>query len=123
MCIRDRFKKAFSAKYVDKEKDQAFYQLTRKASCNVCHVKGEDKDVHNAYGKILESVIEGNAKKRLSAAQEAGNKDEVQAQILKELEAAFAKAAEGENSDGIKFGELIKAGKLPVPLPPPAPAE
>lgn len=114
------FKKAFSEKYTDKENGEDFYKVVRKTGCNVCHVKGEDKNVHNAYGKVLEGLIEGNANERLKAAKEAGNKDEVQAAILKELDAAFQKAAEAENEDGVKFGELIKAGKLPVPLPPAA---
>lgn len=112
------FKKAFAVKFTDKEANEDFYKIVRKTGCNVCHVKGEDKEARNAYGDILAEVIEGDANKRWKAAKEAENKDELEAQIMKELEAAFAKAAETENADGLKYGDLIKAGKLPVPLPP-----
>ena len=68
------FKKAFAAKYTDKEKDKEFATLVRKAGCNVCHVKGQkEKSPQNAYGKQLNKLIEGDAADRK---KEAGDDSE-----------------------------------------------
>lgn len=113
------FKKAFAEKYTDKDANEDYYNVVKKAGCNVCHVKGEDKDVRNAYGDELAKLIEGDAGKRKKDVKDESKekKDAVKAKILEELEAAWDTAAGKENADGTKFGELIKEGKLPVPLP------
>jgi len=64
------FKKLFDAKYVKKSGNETFQAAFKKASCNTCHVKGEDKDVRNAYGNALAKHIEGDADKRLDAAED-----------------------------------------------------
>lgn len=110
------FRRAFQEKYTNKNIDPAFYDLVKDAKCFVCHVKGEDKDVRNAYGNALADLVPGEANKRKKAAP-ADEKSEVKAKILEELQAAWDEAAEKENEDGVKFGDLIKAGKLPVPVP------
>ena len=123
ICIQDasampQFKKAFAEKYAAKHKSKEFQAAAKKASCNVCHVKGAKKTVQNEYGKLLNKLIEGDANKRLKAAKakgkEAGAKE--LATILAQLDAAFEKASE-ENSDGGKgptYAEIIKKGELPV---------
>ncbi len=113
------FKKAFQEKYTDKEANPEFYDVVKKAGCNVCHIKGEDKDKRNAYGDELAKLIEGDAGQRKKDVKDESKekKDEVKAEILAELEKAWDVAAEKENADGVKFGDLIKESKLPVPLP------
>ena len=66
------FKKAFDEKYVKSSDNSDFQAAFKKASCNTCHVKGEKKDVLNAYGLQLADLLEGNAKDRLDAAKEKG---------------------------------------------------
>lgn len=115
------FKKAFDLKYVKKSKHESLKADFKKASCGTCHVgkKKTEKD-QNEYGKELAKLIQGNAKKRKSeATKESKEKGaEVKKVILKELEAAFTKLEKMKRKDGKVYGELLKAGKLPVPLPP-----
>ena len=42
-----QFKKAFAEKYAAKHKSKEFQTAAKKASCNVCHVKGPKKTVQN----------------------------------------------------------------------------
>ena len=115
------FKKAFSEKYASKHKSKEFQSAVKKASCNVCHVKGAKKNVQNEYGKLLNKLIPGDAKKRETEAKAKGGdaeKKKEQAKILLELSKAFDKTFDlkSESGKGPKFGELIKEGKLPVDL-------
>ena len=110
------FKKAFQEKYVDKSDNEQLEEKFKKAGCNTCHVKGEKKEVRNDYGKELSKLIEGDANARIKEAGEAG-KDARTAEtekILKELDKAFDEVAKKENKSKVKYGELIKQGKLPV---------
>ena len=111
------FKKAFEARYADKEKMPEFAAVVRKEGCNVCHVKGEEKNVQNDYGKELNKLIEGDAKHRLDDAKANGTSEEAQAKRLEELEAAFTKVEGMKSAAGEKYGDLLKAGKLPAPAP------
>ena len=38
-----QFKKAFTTKYVAKHNNKEFQATAKKASCNVCHVKGQKR--------------------------------------------------------------------------------
>lgn len=107
------FKKQFQEKYVD-DADDAMKDAFKKASCNTCHVKGEEKDVQNAYAMELAKLIEGNAKERLAEAKKNGTDDSEKEAIAKELEEAFKKVEEMKSPSGEKYGELLKAGKLPI---------
>ena len=107
------FKKAFQEKYVDDGSD-ALKDAFKKASCNTCHVKGEEKDVQNAYGMALNKLIEGNAKERLAEAKKNGTDDAEKEKIAKELEEALKKTEGMESPSGEKYGDRIKSGKLPV---------
>ncbi len=113
------FKKAFSEKYINDESSDEFKAAVKKAGCNICHIKGEDKDQQNAYGLALAELIEGNAKERKDAKKKGSKeeKDAIKAEILSELNDAWDKAAEAKNADGETFGSRIEAGELPVPLP------
>jgi hypothetical protein len=111
------FKKEFEKKYVAPAKDSQFSQLTKDAARNVCHVKDQKKDVRNAYGEALAKLVQGDAKKRLKKAEQAGGSDAKDAEmkkLLDEINDAMIKA-EGEKSpSGSTFGELLKTHKLPA---------
>lgn len=112
------FKKAFANKYAAKHESKDFQAAVKKASCNACHVKGAKKNVQNEYGKLLNKLIEGDADKIIKDAKKEGKEagDKAKADILAALEKAFDKAAKekSEKGKGPTYGELIKAGKLPV---------
>jgi len=108
------FKEAFDQKYVTPANDAAFTAASKKAGCLVCHARGEKKDVRNAYGEALASLIPGNAKQRLAAAGAAGGKAEMD-KLLKELDAAFPKVETQPSPSGPTYGELLKQHKLPGP--------
>ena len=76
------------------------------------------KNVQNEYGKLLNKLIEGDADKIIKDAKKEGKEagDKAKADILAALEKAFDKAAKekSEKGKGPTYGELIKAGKLPV---------
>ena len=112
------FKKAFQEKYVDKSEHEELKASFKKASCNTCHVKGEAKEKRNDYGEELSKLIEGDANQRIKTAREAGSeagKAETD-KILKELDKAFDTVAKKESKSKIKYGDLLKAGKLPVEI-------
>jgi hypothetical protein len=112
------FKKAFDAKYVKDSGDADFQAAFKKGGCYNCHVKGEKKDVLNAYGLELSKLIEGNAKDRLDAAKEGGGLDAKKAEeekLVKEVQAAFTKAEALKSPSGKTWGELFKAHSLPTP--------
>lgn len=124
-CAQDalalpEFKKAFLDKYVKPHKSKELQTMAKKAGCNICHIKGsKDKHDQNEYGKLLNKLIEGDAKKRKTEAKNEGGLEaqkKEREKILAELEKAFAKVGEtkSEGGKGPKFAELIKAGKLPV---------
>ncbi|GIW92144.1 MAG: hypothetical protein KatS3mg110_0185 [Pirellulaceae bacterium] len=109
-----KFRQAFEKRYVDAAKNADFAEAVKKEGCNVCHVKGEQKSVRNAYGKVLADLIPGDAQERLKAAGD--NKAAEEEKLLKELEEAFTKAEKRpvNGKDGETFGDRIKAGKLPA---------
>ena len=110
------FKKAFQEKYVDKSDNEEFKEKFKKASCNTCHVKGEKKEVRNAYGEELSKLIEGDANARIKEAGKAGDEARTAEteKALKELQKAFEEVAKMESKSKVKYGDLLKQGKLPV---------
>ncbi len=110
------FKKAFDEKYVKKSGDKEFVSAFKKMGCNTCHVKKKSKDWLNDYGQQLAKLIPGHAKKRLDEAKKQNTdvyKAE-QAKLVKELEAAFAKAEKLKTPEGGTYAELFKSHKLPT---------
>lgn len=121
------FKVAFEKTYVATSGSAEFKAAAKKASCNICHVKGKEKDVRNVYGAALAELIPGSAKDRKKQAKDSAQGDEEKgkaledaekAKILKELEAAFKKVealpSDPTNDKSPAFGDLIKQGKLPA---------
>ena len=111
------FKKAFQVKYVDDSGDD-MKAAFKSQSCNTCHVKGEKKNVNNAYGLELAKLIEGNAKMRLKDAKAAGTEDAEKATILAELTAGFTVVEGMDSPSGETYGARLAAGKLPLDPPP-----
>ncbi len=104
-----QFRNEFVARYVKKDskepKDQAFAQLVEEAKCNVCHV-GTDRKQRNAYGAALDRLLDRKT--------DAKNKEKTQA-ALAEVESV---KVDPQDPKSPTFGDRIKAGELPVPLPP-----
>jgi hypothetical protein len=100
------FKKEFDKKYIGDEstpEQKAIAAAVKVAKCNVCHDpnKGPDGKVskknRNAYGEALHKFI--------------GKKDK---KDLPKIQDALVKSEAMKNGDGPSFGELLKAGKLPI---------
>jgi hypothetical protein len=110
-----KFKNAFEKRYVEESTNEEFKALAKKESCNVCHVKGEKKDVRNNFGNALSKLIGGDAQQRLKDASDKAAEEE---KILKQLEEAFVKVevqkTDDKNPSSPTFGDLLKAGKLPI---------
>ncbi|SRR6056297_2169818 len=104
------FSKAWKEAYLSGDDVDADYvKLARRASCNVCHIKGhpEKKEVRNEYGKAIHEFLD----------KEKFTKDYIKANPEKaqeEMAAGFKKAGEKKSSDGETFAAKIKAGKLPA---------
>ena len=115
------FKKAFEDRYSKKSDNKEFQDAVKKQSCNVCHVKGEKKDVRNAYGEELAKLVEGSAKERIDKAGDAAAKKAEKAKLVKEIEEAFKKVEEmksdPEKEDSETFGQRLKSNKLPIDPP------
>ena len=109
------FKKAFETEYVKPSNNDDFESAAKKASCNVCHLKGKKKDVRNPYGEELAKLIEGSAKDRLAEAAKvnADAKDDETVKLNKELLAAFKKVEAIQSAAGKTYGELLQSGNLP----------
>ena len=109
-----KFKAAFEKRYTEENDNEEFKAAVKKEACNVCHVKGEKKDVRNSYGEALSKLIEGEAQQRL---KDASDKMAEEEKILKELEEAFGKVesekVDEKNPSSPTFGDLLKQGQLP----------
>ena len=85
-----------------------FVKTGRKAGCYVCHVKKQDKKkVRNEYGEAVHKFLKA---KDFPKDYVKENPEEAKKKILE----GFKKAAELKSKDGEKFGDKIKAGKLPA---------
>jgi hypothetical protein len=103
------FMNAFVAKYAgDKAKPDFAKSVKEEVKCNVCHVKGEKKEVRNAYGEALKKagLDKNNFKKeRLESEPDA---------VAKEINAALDKVGKEKSKGGDTYEARIQAGKLPV---------
>ncbi|MCA9190343.1 MAG: hypothetical protein KDB03_01220 [Planctomycetales bacterium] len=103
--IADQFK----GKYAGDEANADFKELVKKAGCNVCHVKGEDKKkVRNPYGNALHEALE---EAEFPVADFKKNPEKY-AEKLKEI---MTKVEEEKCKDEEHktFGARIKANLLP----------
>lgn len=103
-----QFRTQFVAKYVKKDsndpKDKAFAELVEKAGCNICHM-GEDRTKRNAYGEALDKLLDRKT--------DARDKEKIQ----KALEAVEKEKLDPKDPKSPTFGERIKQGQLPYPVP------
>jgi len=103
----NEFAKEWKDHYAADGADKAFVAASRKAGCNVCHVKGEKKTERNEYGKAIKEFLD---------------KDEFTKEWCKEnpekakelIVAGLKKAGEKNSTDGKKFAEKLSAGELPA---------
>ncbi len=116
MAIRE-FKKGFLDHYAALCDDPDVKSTFRKANCNLCHLKGEKKDLNNPYGDQIAKLMQGDSAARLKEAKKNGTKKETLDAILAELNAALDKVESLQSPDGGTFGERIRAGKTPVEIP------
>lgn len=100
------FNDAFIREYV--KKDTPFAAKVEAAKCNLCHVDGKPKKVRNEFGlavsKHLKKDDVGTGKK-IDPDTDDGKKA---------IAAGLAKALTEKRADGKSFGDVIKAGELPV---------
>ena len=117
-----QFKTAFAKKYAEKHKDEQFRAVVKKASCNVCHVKGEKKkrDALNHYAVLLDKLIKDDANARTKKASADGGPDARKAElakVLEELEVAFKKVEKLKSPQKKEeFGKLLEKGELPIDI-------
>jgi cytochrome c2 len=101
------YRAEFVAIYVkpdsNEAKDKEFAAAVEKANCSICHVGKKSKKNRNEYGKALAEL--------LNRKTDAENKEKIQAALKKVEE----KHANPKDDKSPTFGELIRAGKLPVP--------
>ena len=110
------FKKAFQDKYVNKSDKEELKAAFKKAGCNTCHIRGEEKSKRNAYGDELAKLIEGDANQRIKDAGKESDaaRKAMQKTILKELDKAFDEVAKLESPSKVLYADLLKEGKLPI---------
>lgn len=102
------FNKQWKGKYLGDDTPGDFLTAGRKAGCNVCHVKGEDKkEVRNEYGAAVMKFLKAEdfPKDRIKEEPE---------KVKEEILAGFMKAGEMKSKDGKSFADKIKAGELPA---------
>jgi len=103
-----QFRNEFFKRYVKQDskdpKDKAFAELVEKAGCNVCHL-GDDKEKRNPYGQALDKLLDRKT--------DARDKEKIQ----KALEAVEKEKLDPKDPKSVTFGERIKKGELPYPVP------
>jgi hypothetical protein len=103
------FMNAFIAKYAGADAKPEFAKSVKEeVKCNVCHVKGEKKEVRNEYGEALKKAgldKKDFKKERLESEPDA---------VAKEINAALDKVGKEKNKAGETYESRLKAGKLPV---------
>jgi len=88
----------------------------RSVTCNACHVKDEEKDVLNPFGKKVAKVLEGkNVTERIEAARELEyeeDREEAEDQIAKVVFEALKKLDIMKAPSGKTYAKAIRAGEV-----------
>jgi cytochrome c553 len=113
-----QFRKAFQERFVDRSDNAEFKAQFRRAGCFVCHEKGTDRKLRNAFGQELAKLIEGEAQQRLKEASKNGTREAEIEKLLAEFQAALDKVTKMDTGNGETYGERIARGQLPVPFSP-----
>ncbi len=102
------FAKGWKDHYITDDASEDLKSSSRKAGCNVCHVKGEGKTKkdRNEYGTAVKEFLK----------KEDYTKDKLKAdpELAKKIIEGIKKAGEKKSSDGKTFAEKIAAGVLPA---------
>ena len=103
------FNKQWKANFVGEDANDDLKSKVKSAGCYVCHVKGhkDKKKARNEYGTAVHKFLK---KKDFPKDYLKENPEEAKAKI----QAGFKKANEMNSKDGDKFGDKIKANKLPA---------
>jgi hypothetical protein len=102
------FSKQWKNEFLGEGADEDYVKTARKAGCNICHVKGEDKKkVRNEYGEALHKYLDSEDFPKDWVKE---NPEEAKKKILE----GFKKAADHKSKDGKKFGDKIKSNELPA---------
>ena len=109
------FKTGFEARYIGEEPStdaqKSIAATVKTTKCYVCHVKGEKKKVRNAYGDALSKLLD---KDNFKAARRTAMPKETAAEVQAALEKVEAMKVDPKADDSPTWGDLLKAGKLPV---------
>jgi hypothetical protein len=87
----------------------------RSVSCYTCHVKGEEKEVVNPFGKTVGKLIEDKKfSERIALFKEADLKErlKVNEEIEKEFIAVLKKLDKLKSPSGKTYAEAITAGEI-----------
>jgi hypothetical protein len=103
----NEFAKEWKDHYATDSAPKEFVDASRKAGCNVCHVKGEKKTERNEYGK---AILEFLKKEDFTKEWVKENPEKAKELIV----AGLKKAGEKSSSTGKAFAEKIAAGELPA---------
>lgn len=101
------FQEAWNKYYIEGEgKMKDLKDQVAEAKCNVCHVQGEKKTVHNAYGEALEELLDKDNYKATRVKEEPEK-------VQKELEEAFKKVEDHKGPGDMTFKQRMEKGMLP----------
>lgn len=103
----NEFAKEWRGHYVTDESSREFTTATRRAGCNVCHIKGEKKTERNEYGKAVSEFL---SKDKFTKDWVKDNPEEAKKLIV----AGLKKAGEKKSSDGKVFADKLSAEELPA---------
>lgn len=102
------FSKTWKDQFIGKDADEAYVSTIRRQSCNICHVKGEDKKkVRNEYGTAINEYLKF---KDFPKEYIKENPQEASAKMLE----GFKKAGDHKSKDGKTFAEKIKNNEIPA---------
>jgi hypothetical protein len=99
------FNKEWMAKYKEGNSNAKFVEAIDTAKCNVCH-EGMSKKMKNEYGKAVGKYLTKAKYNEIKDDEDAAKK-----YIVEGLQKAEAEKC----TSGKTYGEMLKAGELPVP--------
>ena len=111
------FKRQFDARYLAKD-TPLYAAYGGRSSCNVCHLGGAmDRDHRNDYGQALQKLLDRSDAEALTIESARRNPQAAQA-ALRRIDEAFSAVeklpANARDRSPPTFGQLIRAGRLPM---------
>lgn len=101
----DVFVEKYNVKEPKTDADKALAVAVAEVKCNLCH-EGKSKKDRNAYGAAMDKLVD--KAEIVALLKEDKDKGE------KTITEALVKLEAEKSPSGETFGELLKAGKLPV---------